>query len=141
MNTSRVRPLFLVDKSALARSHHPAVGQRLAPLYPSAQVATCPIIDLELLFSVRNHNEHAELRQELQSIPSFPIDQPITDRAIEVQGMLALSGQHRVPITDLLIAAVAEINNLTILHYDKDFDTIAQTTNQPTQWIAPRGTL
>lgn len=141
MNTSRARPLFLIDKSALARSHHPTVAPRLAPLYPTAQVATCPIIDLELLFSVRNHTEHAELRQQLQSIPSFPIDQPVTDRAIQVQAVLARNGQHRLPITDLLIAAVAEINNLTILHYDKDFDTIAQTTRQPTQRIAPRGTL
>ena len=134
-------PLYLVDKSALARSHQSSVAQRLAPLYPSAQVATCPIIDLELLFSVRNHHEHAQLRQELSSLPSFPIDQAVTDRATQVQGMLAGTGQHRLPISDLLIAAVAEINQLTILHYDKDFDTIAQSTGQPTEWIAPRGSL
>lgn len=34
--------------------------------------------------------------------------------------------RHRLPITDLLIAAVAEVNDLTVLHYDKDFDTIAE---------------
>lgn len=141
MTPNQREPLFLVDKSALARSHHQSVAQQLEPLFPSALVATCPIIDLELLFSVRNHSEHAELRQELKSMPSFPIDQEVTDRAIEVQGLLAQTGQHRLPIADLLIAAVAEINNLTILHYDKDFDTIAHTTGQPTQWIAPRGTL
>lgn len=141
MTPTQSEPVFLVDKSALARSHNQSVAQRLAPLFPSALVATCPIIDLELLFSVRNYAEHAELRQELKSMPSFPIDQAVTDRAIEVQGLLARTGQHRLPIADLLIAAVAEVNNLTVLHYDKDFDTIAQTTGQPTQWIAPRGTL
>lgn len=51
------------------------------------------------------------------------------------------SGQHRLPISDLLIAAVAEVNSLTILHYDKDFDTISQATGQPAQWIAPRGSV
>ena len=134
-------PCYLVDKSALARSHLEPVAKRLAPLYPSSQVATCPIIDLELLFSVRNETEHAQLRQELESIQSFPIDEAVTERAIEVQGRLAATGQHRLPIIDLLIAAVGEVNDLVILHYDKDFDTIAQATGQHTEWIAPRGSL
>ena len=141
MNAVREHPLYLVDKSALARSHQDAIAQRLAPLYASAQVATCPIIDLELLFSVRNESEHNRLRQELNSVESFPVDEAVTSRSVEVQGLLARTSQHRLPITDLLIAAVAEINDLTILHYDKDFDTIAAATGQQAEWIAPRGSL
>ncbi|MDE0216078.1 MAG: PIN domain nuclease [bacterium] len=141
MTPNQPGPLFLADKSALARSHHQSVAQRLAPLYPAALVATCPIIDLELLFSVRNHTEHTDLRKELKSIPSFPIDQGVTDRATEVQGLLARADQHRLPISDLLIAAVAEVNSLTILHYDKDFDTISEATGQPAQWVVPRGSV
>lgn len=134
-------PHYLVDKSALARSHLEAVDRRLAPLYPASRVATCPIIDLELLFSVRSGPEHAALRRELRSMRSFPVDEAVTDRAIEVQGLLADAGRHRLPITDLLIAAVAEVNGLTVLHYDKDFDAIAEATGQPTEWVAPRGSL
>lgn len=132
---------YLVDMSALARSDQEAVGRRLAPLYPASRVVTCPIIDLELLFSVRSGPEHAVLRRELQSMRSFPVDETVTDRAIEVQGLLAGTGRHRLPITDLLIAAVAELNDLTVLHYDKDFDTIAEATGQPTEWVVPRGSL
>ena len=132
---------YLVDKSALARSHLEAVAARLAPLYPASRVATCPIIDLELLFSVRSGTEHSLLRRELQAMRSFPVDGAVTDRAIAVQGLLADAGRHRLPVTDLLIAAVAELNDLIVLHYDKDFDTIAEATGQPTEWVAPRGSL
>ena len=54
MTPGQREPFFLVDKSALARSHNQSVAQRLAPLFPTALAATCPIIDLELLFSVCN---------------------------------------------------------------------------------------
>ena len=49
---------------------------------------------------------------------------------------------HRqVKIPDLLIAAVAARNGLTLLHYDSDYDIIAGVTGQPTHWAAPRGSL
>lgn len=64
----------------------------------------------------------------------------IAQRAIEVQGVLAVRAQHRsVSIPDLLIAATAEHNALTVLHYDGDFERIAEVTGQPTEWIVPRG--
>jgi len=37
------------------------------------------------------------------------------------------------------VAAVAERNGLTLLHYDSDFDTIAEVTGQDTRWVVPRG--
>jgi predicted nucleic acid-binding protein len=56
----------------------------------------------------------------------------IEDRALEVQMLLADRGQHRGPsISDLIIAATAELSGWTILHADKDFDTITAITEQP----------
>ena len=56
----------------------------------------------------------------------------IEDRAIELQAVLAARGQHRGPsVPDLLIAATAELAELTVLHIDKDFDLIADITGQP----------
>ena len=34
---------------------------------------------------------------------------------------------------DLLVAAAAELGGLTILHVDKDFDLIAEVTDQPVE--------
>ena len=61
-------------------------------------------------------------------LPSYPINETTTTGPLGVQLLLAAKGQHRLPIPDLLIAAVAELNDLTVLHYDADYDRIAEVT-------------
>lgn len=46
-----------------------------------------------------------------------------------------------VPLPELLIAAVAETNAVAVLHYDADYDRIAEITSQPTYWVVPRGSV
>jgi hypothetical protein len=59
-------------------------------------------------------------------------------RALEVQAALWHSGRVRAAgFPDLLIAAVAEREQVTVLHYDNDFDIIASVTGQPVQWVVP----
>jgi predicted nucleic acid-binding protein len=61
----------------------------------------------------------------------------IEDRAIAVQTSLADRGQHRAPsVPDLVIAATAELADLTVLHVDKDFELIADITGQPLERLA-----
>ena len=43
-------------------------------------------------------------------------------------------------IDDLIIAAAAEQAGLTVLHYDDDFDLIAEVTGQPMEWVV-QGTV
>jgi predicted nucleic acid-binding protein len=63
-------------------------------------------------------------------------------RALDVHGALWRSGHVRaVGFSDRLIAAVAEREQVTLLHYDSDYDLIAQVTTQPMQWVMPRGAL
>jgi predicted nucleic acid-binding protein len=58
------------------------------------------------------------------------------DRAVEVQLVLAERGQHRAAsIPDLLVAATAELGQLTLLHLDKTFELIARVTGQPVERI------
>lgn len=136
-----VGPVFLADKSALARDAHPRVRPRLGPLVAEGLVATCPIVDLEVLYSARSSHDYEVLRAGRRALPSKPVTSEVTDRALEVQRLLARRGQHRRPLPDLLIAATAEVHGLTVLHYDADFDLIAAVTRQPVSWIAPRGSL
>ncbi len=70
----------------------------------------------------------------------LPVDLEVMDRAMEVQHHLAKRGQHRLPLPDLIIAAKAEVHGATVLHHDHDYDLIGAVTDQPTQWIVPRGT-
>jgi len=132
----------LADTSALARLHHDDVLARVSPMFMGGRVATCGLLDLEVLYSAPTAASHAETRDERASFPQIPCGEAAVARAIEVQGVLAEQGRHRaVPITDLVIAAAAEQAGLIVLHYDQDFDLIAEVTGQPTEWVVPRGTV
>jgi predicted nucleic acid-binding protein len=39
------------------------------------------------------------------------------------------------------LAAIADIEQLTVLHFDGDFDLVAELTGQPAEWVVPRGTV
>ena len=136
-----LRPAYLADKSALARMPNAAVRARLEPLLVDGLVATCGIIDLEIGFSAQTAAVHRDIRRERRSIPRARIDDEVLDRAVEVQGLLADRGQHRLPIPDLVIVAAAESAGLTVLHYDADFERIAEATGQAHDWVVPRGTV
>ena len=49
--------------------------------------------------------------------------------------MQPLLARHRSagPV-DLVVAATAELHDLTLLHHDHDFDVIASVTGQATRW-------
>jgi predicted nucleic acid-binding protein len=133
---------FVADKSAYARLHRPAIFERLGPLIESGLVATCSMIDLEILYSCRSPDEYDAVLLERAGLERLDIEQADWDRAIDVQHRLARTSQHRAAaIPDLLIAASAERHRVTVLHYDGDFDHIAAITGQPMQWIVPSGTV
>jgi predicted nucleic acid-binding protein len=57
------------------------------------------------------------------------------------QRRLAKAGLKGRPVPDLIIAAQAELADLTMLHYNADFDLISSVTGQPTLWITPQGSI
>ena len=136
-----MRPVYLADKSALARITHAAVDERLAPLILDGQAATCPIVDLEVLYSARSFDHYEEVLSERMALTSFPMTEQIAVRALEMQRRLARHGHHRVSLPDLLIAATAEANDVAVMHYDADYDRIAHVTGQPVEWVVPRGSI
>lgn len=132
---------YLPDKSVWARLRHPIVRAAFSPYVDRGLVGTCPVIDLEILYSARTGAEHEHFAAQRGAFEYFPMTDEIARRAIEVQGLLAQRAQHRsVSIPDLLIAATAERYALTVLHYDGDYERIAELTGQAAEWIVPPGT-
>lgn len=134
---------FLVDKSALARRQTRAeVREALDPLLLEGEIATCGIVDLELLYSATSPATYSALAQALQGMPRVAVQDSAVNRALEVQAKLAQRSQHRaVPLPDLLVAACAESAGLTVLHYDADYERIAKLTGQAQKWVVPRGSV
>jgi predicted nucleic acid-binding protein len=132
---------YLVDKSVWARMHQPDVLAEMMPLIERGIVATCAIVDLEILYSARNRLEYQEMAVERQALEWLPMTDDVCARACEVQAEFAGLNKHRsIPLPDLLIAAVAERHSATVLHYDADFDAIAAVTGQSTKCIVPADT-
>jgi predicted nucleic acid-binding protein len=125
---------WLIDKSALVRLAASPDAAQWAARIERGLVRITTVTRLEVGYSARSGEE---LRVALKRPPlaAMPVEYQtpaIEDRAVEVLTLLANRGQHRAPsIPDLIIAATAELAGLTILHLDKDFETIAAVTDQP----------
>jgi len=104
-------------------------------------LATCSIIDLEVLYSARSREDYETIVDELAGFEHIPIDETVMDRARYVQRSLASIGQHRLPMPDLIIAAAAEVGAATVLHYDRDFERISAITGQAHEWVIAPGSI
>lgn len=132
---------YLVDTSVLARARQEVVGKRIETLARAGRLWTCGLVDLEVVYGSRARDV-AEVIEERRAMPEAPITREVIRRAIQIAGSMAQSGLHRgAKPVDLVIAAAAEAADLTVLHYDDDYDRIASVTGQPTEWIAPAGSL
>lgn len=132
----------MVDNSAWNRIKYQPVASRLKPLAEANLIATCGALEIEALYSARNGDDYEKLRVVRLAIFTY-LDTEEADwqRALATQRELAMKAQHRGPkIPDLLIAAVAQRYELTLIHYDSDFDRIAEVTGQQAEWVVPRGT-
>ncbi len=132
----------LIDKSAWVRLFDHGVESTWPAKLTSGGLAITGVSMIEVLVGSRTSAEFQRDRVDLGALPRRAVTEQIIDRAIEVQGLMVARGTHRAPSpADLILAACAEQNGLTVLHYDKDFDLIAEASGQPTEWLAPAGTL
>jgi predicted nucleic acid-binding protein len=126
---------WLIDKSALVRLAHSRDPDLWANRIERGLVHISNVTRLEIGYSAQSGEvARREFRESpLAAMPVEYLTPKIEDRALEVQILLADRGQHRGPsIPDLIIAATAELSGLTVLHVDKDFDTITAITGQST---------
>lgn len=132
---------FFLDTSAAARMHLPAVAARISPLIETGVVATCAVLDAESLHSARSPAEYEQLRADRRVAYEYvPTDDDHWSRAFEAQRALARTGQHRaVGIADLLTCVLAAEHDLTVVHYDSDFELAATVVEFEHRWVVPRG--
>ncbi|MBM0256225.1 PIN domain nuclease [Micromonospora sp. 4G55] len=135
---------YLVDTSALVRLvRDPALRSRWEPAVTAGLLAICPLVELEFLYTARSAADRARLQQLLRTAFSWvTMPDRSYERAAEIQEELTARGTHRsAGAVDLLLAATAEYQGLSLLHYDRDFDQVAAVTGQPMRWVAPPGTI
>ena len=138
---------LLLDNSAWVRLGDPSLpaerAGEVADALEAGRVAACLPFLLEAGYSARSARDHDQLLSELLSLPWVQIDQAVEQRSLDAQRQLARVGHHRLPPVDLLVAALADRHRLAVLHYDRDYDVLADKTDLDFEsvWLAEPGAL
>jgi hypothetical protein len=139
------RLIELADTSAWTnRGKQEAVRAQFDARLATGAIATCAMVRLELLRTTRDHTIFVAMRDDLDALRDVAMGDRVWRRATDVLERLAEAGplhHRRVALPDLLIAAAAELAELPVVHYDHDFELIAEVTGQPMRAIAPLGSL
>lgn len=136
--------VLLADTSAWARSGARKVREQWRAALTANQLVSCPIVELEVLFSARDGVEFDQLASNLAQLRNVPVTRSVTNAARQAFRELAHrgAGRHRAStLPDLLIAACAQDAAIGVLHYDRHFDTLASVLDFESRWIAPPGSL
>lgn len=131
----------LLDTSVLTRLREPAVRAAIEERAQRGELARAGISDLEIGFSARNAAEWDRLTDAMEVFELVESTAEHVRRARQAQRLLASRHQRGRKVPDLLVAAAAEARNLTVLHYDADFDLIAAVTGQSCRWVVPAGSI
>lgn len=129
--------LYLIDTSGLFRILQSELRKAWTDELASGVIAICPIVELEFLYSARSLADRIEKQRLLHDLfGCVPMHDAAYQRADQVQQLLTEIGAHRSagPV-DLLIAATAEQERLTVLCDDRDFRTVAAVTGQLVKFV------
>lgn len=135
--------VYLADTSVYVLQGRSAeVRRRFESLLAVGRLAACQMAALEYLNNAPDPRAYEVLWGALHAHRWIDVTDDAMNRALEVHRELARSSQHRhFLLPDLIIAATAELNGATVLHYDADYDRIAAVTGQSVEWVIPKGTL
>jgi predicted nucleic acid-binding protein len=131
----------VLDTSVLTRLQRPEVRDAIESRMQRGELARAGISDLELGFSARTAVEWDEITEDLAAFELVETTAEHVRRARQVQRLLAARHQRGRKVPDLLVAAAAEADRLTVMHYDADFDRIAAVTGQSCEWVVPAGAI
>lgn len=129
--------LYLIDTSGLFRILQSDLRKAWSDQLLAGVIAICPVIELEFLYSARSLADRLGKQRLLRDLFGWvPVPEGAYERAGEVQQLLTQAGTHRSagPV-DLLIAATAERERLTVLCDDRDYLAVAAVTGQPVKLV------
>jgi predicted nucleic acid-binding protein len=140
--------VLLLDNSAWSRVIAGGLptdrAEAVAGWVEQRQLAICLPFLLEAGYSARASADYREMMDEFNLLfPRIEIVAPMEERALLAQYELAARGHHCLAPIDVMIAACAHEVGASVLHYDRDYDLIAEHTSLSFEsvWLSPAGTL
>lgn len=134
---------LVVDNSAWSRADRPEIREDWNRALQADRLCISPIARLEILYSARNGQVFDGLAAELSTLRTAPLTATVIRAAEDAMRTLAhrTAGAQRLPLVDYLLAAATQHTASAVLHYDHDFDTLAQIMGFDSVWIAPPGSI
>lgn len=120
--------MFLADSSVWIEFFRPGgsrqIKNKMKELLRSGNIATCGIVQVEVLRGIKSRKDFDEVQDSFLSLPAIPIDEDVIKRAARWGFEMDRKGKS-LPTTDLIIATAAH-KKAGLLHLDSDFKTIAE---------------
>ncbi|MER5733173.1 PIN domain nuclease [Streptomyces sp. NPDC002138] len=134
---------FLIDTSAANRIMLAGPLAVWRPVLASGRIGMCPVTEAEVLYSARSPAQYEEMRQTFADLYVWQgIPEDIWSQLLVAQRTLAAAGCVRsAGVVDLIVAVTAARHRLTVLHYDRDFETLAKHIGLSTRWLAEPGSI
>lgn len=98
--------------------------ERIVPLLMADKLVTTPIVIMEILRGAKSQRDYDKLSKDLAALRCFDLTEKVWERACKLGYTLRHKGLN-APLTDTLIAAVAQEYNVRLLHDDRHFEMIA----------------
>lgn len=129
----------LADTSAwmLAR-RVPKARAKLLDAIDRGDVAWCWPVRYELMIDALNADAIAAVDRTLERLREVGVDRAVQNGVISAMRELVdrgSHGAHRFPLADLTVAVAARDAGLTVLHFDKHFDQLAEALEIEACWI------
>jgi predicted nucleic acid-binding protein len=109
----------------------------------AGRLRVSPAVRLEILLSARSGSDFDVLAERLTAVRTASLTAATARAAQDAMRTLAhrSAGAQRIPVVDYLIAAAAQETGAAVLHYDRDYDTLAEVMGFESVWLAPPGSL
>jgi predicted nucleic acid-binding protein len=138
--------LYLVDNSVLQRfPRSPAVHAAVMDLMGRGDLAACSDLSIiEAGYSAKSADDHRQIVEAWSSILlRLGLSDEVGPVAFDLQAAMFRAGRGRSAGTfDLLQAATAIVHGAVVIHYDADFELLADVDDRlRQQWIVPRGSV
>jgi predicted nucleic acid-binding protein len=134
---------WLLDTSAIAVAGRAEVIQQISPLLRAGLLYTCPVLDIQALAAARSPKTYQSMAQERrEAYRSVPLTDSIGVRARSLQARLSSRAHYQVmDANDLIVAATAIENDLTLVHYHPGFQLLGELSRLDQQPVVPLGSL
>lgn len=130
----------LADTSAWMQARRdPGARGRLLGAIERGDVAWCWPVRYELMADARGSAGVAAVERTLDGLREVPVDRSVQRAVLATMRELAGGGSHgahRFPLTDLAVAAAAQLAGIGVVHFDQHLVRLGEHLGVESHWVS-----